>query len=85
MLFQKTNLENAETWFSANKLSLNREKKNNNFVRPKKENKHDLIKINNTIIETMVAHRKNDIDEYVKFLGLGIDDKLHSNLILKKS
>ena len=42
---------------------------------PKKRNKHDLIKIDNTSIETNGEHREKDIDKYVKFLGFKIDNE----------
>ena len=57
-----SNLINAETQFSANKLSLNLKKNKIIFFHPKKGNDPVNIEINNTSIETIGEHRDKEID-----------------------
>ena len=51
---------------------------------PKKRNKPDIIKINNTSVETNGEDREKDIDKYVKFLGFKIDDELSFKYHIKE-
>ena len=83
------NLKKAETWFSANKLTLNLKKTKIIFFHPKRGNKPESIKINEIAIETIGEHRLKEEDKYVKFLGFRIDDELtfkyHIKEIVKKT
>ena len=79
-----SNLIDAETWFSANKLSLNLKKTKIIFFHPKKGNTPNNIKMNDINIESIGEHREKEIDKYVKFLGFKIDDELSFKYHIKE-
>ena len=75
-LFMRANeeLSKAEQWFSANKLTLNTKK--TRFMLFKNKNQH--VHITDLCIGNNVITRagRNCVEEYVRFLGVLIDDEL---------